>query len=174
MSEKERSALNRIEIARGEIAMEWENRLMEEMCRLKSELEQVHLDERNVALRKSKAEALLEAQSLTAKFKQREEELIDEVSLTQFVGLNFLINLSLLHFKIRSLKLELKLKQDDLREAQSKADMQLLEHRAYLERRERDHQKELQRHQSENERQLRSHSDLIGKIIKKKKKMFFH
>jgi hypothetical protein len=79
LSEKERSALNRIEIARGEIAMEWEDRLMEEMCRLTQELEQVHLDERNSALNKLKAEHLIETQALTTKFKQLEQTLLDEV-----------------------------------------------------------------------------------------------
>jgi hypothetical protein len=43
--------------------------------------------------------------------------------------------------------------------------MQLAEHRAYIERRERDHQKELDKLQMELEQQLRLHSDLIGKII---------
>lgn len=58
------------------------------------------------------------------------------------------------------------MKQDDLQGAQSKADMQLLESRAYMDKREREHQKEMDRQQSELERQLRLHSDLIGKIIK--------
>lgn len=49
---------------------------------------------------------------------------------------------------------------------QSKADMQLLESRAYMDKREREHQKEMDRQQLELERQLRLHSDLIGKIIK--------
>jgi hypothetical protein len=79
LSEKERSAINRIEIARGEIAMEWEDRLMEEMCRLTQELEQVHLDERNSALNKLKAEQLLEIQAITMKFKQQEQRLLDDV-----------------------------------------------------------------------------------------------
>lgn len=80
MSEKERSALNRIEIARGEMAMEWEERLMEEMCRLTQELEQVHLDERNDALNKLKAEHLIETQALSARFKQQEKALLEEVA----------------------------------------------------------------------------------------------
>ena len=80
MSEKERSAINRIEIARGEIAMEWEDRLMEEMCSLTQELEQVHLDERNSALNKLKVEHLLEIQTMTTKFKQHEQKLLDDVS----------------------------------------------------------------------------------------------
>lgn len=80
LSEKERSTIHRIEIARGEAAMEWEDRLMEEMCRLTLELEQVHLDERNSALNKLKAEHLAETQTLTAKFKELEQKLLDEVS----------------------------------------------------------------------------------------------
>lgn len=90
LSEKERSALNRIEIARGEIAMEWEDRLMEEMCRLTSELEQVHLDERNSKLNELRKEQLLATQALTVSFKQQEQKLLDEVR-------NF-CNYSLLHF----------------------------------------------------------------------------
>lgn len=58
------------------------------------------------------------------------------------------------------------MKQEDVREAQSKADVQLLEQRAYLDRKEREHQREVDRLQSEIERHLREHSDLIGKIIK--------
>lgn len=58
------------------------------------------------------------------------------------------------------------MKQQDLRDTQSKADMQLLEHRTYLDRKEREHQKEVDKQQMEIERHLREHSDLIGKIIK--------
>lgn len=60
--------------------MEWEDRLMEEMCRLTQELEQVHLDERNSALNKLKAEHLLETQALTTKFKQQDQKLLDDVT----------------------------------------------------------------------------------------------
>lgn len=79
LSEKERLTISRIQIARGEAAIEWENRLMEEMCRLTLELEQVHLDERNDALNKLRAEHHLGAQSLTTNFKQQEKTLMDEV-----------------------------------------------------------------------------------------------
>jgi hypothetical protein len=64
----------------GEIAMEWEERLMEEMCRLTSELEQVHLEERNKALDKQKGENFIEVQSLISKQKQAELKLLEEVS----------------------------------------------------------------------------------------------
>jgi sugar-specific transcriptional regulator TrmB len=41
--------------------------------------------------------------------------------------------------------------------------MQLLEHRAYLDRKEREFQKELEKVEKELERKERIHSDLIGK-----------
>lgn len=44
--------------------------------------------------------------------------------------------------------------------------MQLLENRAYLDRKEREHQREVDKQQMEIERHLREHSDLIGKIVK--------
>lgn len=61
--------------------MEWESRLMEEMTRLKMELEQVHIDDRNAALNELKAEQLLESQTLAMKLKQREETFNEEVTL---------------------------------------------------------------------------------------------
>ena len=68
------------------------------------------------------------------------------------------------------MRTQLDVKQEDLRELQSKADMQLLEHRAYIERRERDHQKELDKQQLDYERQLRQLTDLIGEITARAKK----
>lgn len=79
LSEKERSASNRVEIARGEAAIEWEERLMHEMSRLTFELEQVHLDERNSSLHKQKAEHLVEMQTFATKLKQHEYTLLAEV-----------------------------------------------------------------------------------------------
>jgi hypothetical protein len=61
----------------------------------------------------------------------------------------------------------------DLRELESKADIQLLEHRAYIERRERDHQKESDNQQRQMEQQQRQHSDLIGKIMCDKRSQNF-
>lgn len=97
LSERERSASNRIEIARGEVAMEWESRLMEEMTRLKMELEQVHIDDRNAALNELKNEQLLESQTLALKLKQREETFNEEVTFSRLfrshkVFLKFLIS----------------------------------------------------------------------------------
>lgn len=64
--------------------------------------------------------------------------------------------------KVKTCKTEIDLKQQDLRETQTKADMQLLEHRSYLDRKEREFQKELDKLQRELDRQERIHSDLIG------------
>lgn len=63
------------------------------------------------------------------------------------------------------MRAQLDVKHGVLRDMESKADLQLVEHRAYQERRERDHQKELHQQQMDFERQLRLHSDLIGEII---------
>lgn len=75
--------------------MEWEDRLMEEMCRLTSELEQVHLDERNSKLNELRNEHLLATQALSISFKQQEQKLLDEVRnfyplLKQLVVITFL------------------------------------------------------------------------------------
>jgi hypothetical protein len=59
--------------------MQWEERLLEEMYRLKSELEQMHLDDRNKELYQLRQEMLQETQELTVKYKQKEKELIDQV-----------------------------------------------------------------------------------------------
>ena len=101
LSERERSATNRIEIARGEVAMEWESRLMEEMNRLKMELEQCHLDDRNVALNELKGQHLLENQALVTKYKRREEQFGEEVSKSN-EGITFL-NIQSIFFFIYSI-----------------------------------------------------------------------
>lgn len=70
--------------------------------------------------------------------------------------------------QIETLKNELIKKQEDMRETQTRADTQLLENRAYLDRKEREHEKEVAKLEAELERHLRHHSDLIGKVIKRK------
>lgn len=59
--------------------MEWEDRLMEEMNRLKNELEQVHIEDRNVALAEAKSEYLMDIQNIATKYKQKEDALAEEV-----------------------------------------------------------------------------------------------
>lgn len=44
--------------------------------------------------------------------------------------------------------------------------MQLMEHRAYIERQERLHQKEIDKLQHEMDNQMRIHADLIGENLK--------
>lgn len=79
----------------GEIAMEWEERLMEEMCRLTTELEQVHLEERKKALEKLKGENLSELQKILAEQKQIEQQLAEEVkNKTKTISI-ILINFSI-------------------------------------------------------------------------------
>lgn len=72
--------MNRIEIARGEMAMQWEKRLMEEMTRLKMELEQMYAEDRHSELEKLKQETEEETARLTNIFKARESQLVAEVS----------------------------------------------------------------------------------------------
>lgn len=86
-----------------------------------------------------------------------------QLNLVQLV-----ITIHSVHLKIATLRTEVEVKQEDLRDTQSKADMQLLESRSYMDKQERDHQKEVDRLQLQLERQLRLHSDLIGKIIKRR------
>jgi hypothetical protein len=66
-------------------------------------------------------------------------------------------------FKITTLRAQLEKKQAELRGFESKADIQLMEHRSYMERQERLHQKEVDKLQHEFDSQMRNHSDLIGK-----------
>jgi hypothetical protein len=167
LSERERSATNRIEIARGEVAMEWEDRLMEEMNRLKLELEQVHIEDRNIALAELKSEHMLDLQGIATKYKQKEEALAEEVSMNRRsnpVRSSLQFCLATFPLQLTAMRTQLDVRQEDLRDLQSKADMQLLEHRSYIERRERDHQKELDKQILDYERQLRQHTDLIGEI----------
>uniref|UniRef100_A0A182SLW0 Uncharacterized protein n=1 Tax=Anopheles maculatus TaxID=74869 RepID=A0A182SLW0_9DIPT len=83
LCEKEREALNRIEIARGEIAMQWEDRLLHEMNRLKVELEQTHMEERTSAIEKIRLEALAETEAMSQRFSEREKQLKAEQQFEQ-------------------------------------------------------------------------------------------
>lgn len=60
------------------------------------------------------------------------------------------------------MKTQLEAKQAELRGLDAKADIQIMEHRAYIEKQDRLHQKELQKLQHEYDTHLRMHSDLIG------------
>lgn len=59
--------------------MQWEDRLLHEMNRLKNELEQMYIEERVAAINKFKREALEETEALKHKFNMRERQLKDEV-----------------------------------------------------------------------------------------------
>ncbi|XP_035893336.1 myosin heavy chain, fast skeletal muscle isoform X1 [Anopheles stephensi] len=122
LCEKEREALNRIEIARGEIAMQWEDRLLHEMNRLKVELEQTHMEERTSAIEKLRREALAETEAMSQRFSEREKQLKTE---------------------IESLKAKLEQQKKTMANAQSEADQKLLQSRMYVERAEREHERKL-------------------------------
>nr|XP_029731880.1 interaptin-like isoform X2 [Aedes albopictus] len=119
LCEKEREALNRIEIARGEIAMQWEDRLLHEMNRLKNELEQMYIEERVAAINKFKREALEETEALKHKFNMRERQLKDE---------------------IESLKIIIQQQKQAMEAAQTEADHRLVQSRMFVERAEREHE----------------------------------
>uniref|UniRef100_A0A182WDU4 Uncharacterized protein n=1 Tax=Anopheles minimus TaxID=112268 RepID=A0A182WDU4_9DIPT len=127
LCEKEREALNRIEIARGEIAMQWEDRLLHEMNRLKVELEQTHMEERTSAIEKLRREALAETEAMSQRFNEREKQLKTE---------------------IESLRAKLEQQKKSMANAQSDADQKLLQSRMYVERAERDHERKLAKEMS--------------------------
>ncbi|XP_035789832.1 uncharacterized protein LOC118465575 isoform X2 [Anopheles albimanus] len=130
LCEKEREALSRIEIARGEIAMQWEDRLLREMNRLKEELEQMHMEERNSAIEKIQRESLAETEAMSKRFNERIKELKDE---------------------IESLKAKIEQQKVAMANAQSEADQKLLKSRMYVERAEREHEQKLAKLSSEKD-----------------------
>ncbi|XP_053675626.1 trichohyalin [Anopheles nili] len=130
LCEKEREALNRIEIARGEIAMQWEDRLLHEMNRLKVELEQTHMEERTSAIEKIRRETLAETEALSKRFNEREKQLKEE---------------------IESLRTKLEQQKMSMSNAQTDADQKLLQSRMYVERAEREHERKLAKELSEKD-----------------------
>lgn len=77
---KERYAQIKIEEAKMQISVQWERKLMEEMLRLKLELEAVHADDRKESLDKLKAEYTVEINGLVKAHKELEKTLNEEVS----------------------------------------------------------------------------------------------
>ncbi|XP_058054042.1 uncharacterized protein LOC131205801 [Anopheles bellator] len=130
LCEKEREALNRIEIARGEIAMQWEDRLLREMNRLKLELEQMHMEERNSAIEKIQRETMAETEAMSQRVNEREKQLKEE---------------------IKSLKSKIEQQKNAMSNAQSDADQKLLQSRMYVERAEREHEQKLAKQISEKD-----------------------
>lgn len=135
MIEKEKDSINRIDIARGTIAMQWEDKLLEEMARLKMELEQIGLEEKQEALAKLRRETDEELTALTSTFTAKQEELEQEIT---------------------SLKEMLEKKQNEYAELQAKSDTTMMETRQYLDRAERDNQMTL-------EKEIKKRESIIGK-----------
>ncbi|XP_055594060.1 uncharacterized protein LOC129745170 isoform X2 [Uranotaenia lowii] len=138
LCEKEREALSRIEIARGEIAMQWEDRLLHEMNRLKMELEQMYLEERITAIDKIKKEALQETEALMHKFNMRERQLKEE---------------------IESLKGVVEKQRKLMAETQSEADVKVLQWKMYADKADRDHEMILARETNRREELVESLKD---------------
>lgn len=78
----------KIDNARYEVAVMWEDRLMEEMGRLKIELESCYAEDRAEALQIAHNEKIEEIASLTNTFNQKEKELRDEVSNSRRNGIS--------------------------------------------------------------------------------------
>ncbi len=79
ISDKHRQMIAKIDNARYEVAVMWEDRLMEEMGRLKVELESCYAEDRAEALQIAHTEKIEEITCLTNKFNQKEKELREEV-----------------------------------------------------------------------------------------------
>ncbi|XP_063699978.1 repetitive organellar protein-like isoform X2 [Culicoides brevitarsis] len=150
MIEKEKDAINRIDIARGTIAMQWEDKLLEEMARLKMELEQIGLEEKQEALAKLRKETDEELQALTSTFTAKQEELEQEIA---------------------SLKEALEKKQQEYVELQAKSDSTMMETRQYLDRAERDSQvaleREIRKRESVIETMKQEHDQEIEQLAQK-------
>lgn len=78
---KERYAQMKIEEAKMQISVQWERKLMEEMLRLKCELEAVHAEDRKDALDQLKGEYTDQINDLVTAHKALEKSLNDEVIL---------------------------------------------------------------------------------------------
>lgn len=81
ISDKHRQMITKIDNARYEVAVMWEDRLMEEMGRLKIELESCYAEDRAEALQIAHTEKIEEIACLTNTFNQKEKELRDEVGV---------------------------------------------------------------------------------------------
>lgn len=77
--DKERYMLIKIEEAKMHISIQWERKLMEEMVRLKCELESVHAEDRKESLEKMKAEYTVEIDELVKAHNSIENSLKEEV-----------------------------------------------------------------------------------------------
>ncbi|XP_037904457.1 putative uncharacterized protein DDB_G0282133 isoform X4 [Hermetia illucens] len=119
LSDKDRQMIQKIEEARGTVAVEWETRLLEEMTRLKHELEMVHAEERREALDKLQAEHIEEIKVLTCRYGANEEELQMEVA---------------------KLRQTLQEKCDEFKALKEQTDAALLETRLHLERADSEYQ----------------------------------
>lgn len=129
--------------------MQWEDRLLHEMNRLKVELEQTHMEERTSAIEKLRREALAETEAMSRRFNEREMQLKNEVNDT--LKLLFASICICAFFQIESLKAKLEQQKKLMTNAQTDADQKLLQSRMYVERAEREHERKLAKEMSEKD-----------------------
>lgn len=135
MAEKERQALHRIEVSSGQIAIQWEEKLLEEMGRMKMELEQIGLEERQNALNELQKEYEQEIAKLRLDFTSKQSELDREIN---------------------TLKEMLAAKNKDYERLQFKSDNDLVQARMYAQKVEREGQQLL-------DREIAKRDETIGK-----------
>ncbi|XP_055696005.1 putative leucine-rich repeat-containing protein DDB_G0290503 isoform X2 [Lutzomyia longipalpis] len=126
----------KLEETRMQISMQWENKLMQEMMRLKYELESIYTDERKEALEKLK--------------KDFEKELTDLVQKHSTVE-------KALRKEIADLEETLKDRIQELRDVSAKCDKQTIDARIYVDRSDRNNQLIL-------DREIQYREELVAKL----------
>ncbi|XP_055320348.1 putative uncharacterized protein DDB_G0282133 [Sitodiplosis mosellana] len=150
LSDKDREMIAKIDEVRYEVASMWEDRILNEMIRLKDELEICFAEERMEAVQKAQKEHIDDVNQLKESFAFREKILQDE---------------------IEAIKEKLVDRNRRLDEANEKADKQIMQIRMILNKSEQGHQREFNKLRSEfEEREAELKAQFEAKIDEIKKK----
>ncbi|XP_031632588.1 uncharacterized protein LOC116346591 [Contarinia nasturtii] len=133
LSDKDREIITRIDEVRCEVAAMWEDRLLNEMLRLKDELETCFAEDHMEAVQKAQREHMEDIVQLKESFAFREKILSDE---------------------IEAIKEKLVDRNRRLDEANDKADKQIMQIRMILNKSEQGHQREIHSQSLQHERQM--------------------
>ncbi|KAJ6633036.1 Laminin subunit alpha-2 [Pseudolycoriella hygida] len=136
ISDKHRQMIAKIDNARYEVAAMWEDRLMEEMGRLKIELESCYAEDRAEALQIAQTEKIEEITCLSNTFNQKEKELREEIV---------------------ELKRLIADKTAKLVDASVRSDNQIMQIRVILDKSEREHQREMDAEMAKRDEFAASH-----------------
>ncbi|XP_018331433.1 protein FAM184A-like isoform X2 [Agrilus planipennis] len=149
MLEKERKLQIKLEEAKTEIATYWESRLLHECGRLKSELEQIYLEEKQAAIESVKARKELELQEAKKNWEKKLNEVVKEVE-----NLNRSLESKETHFRNEMERLQSKKDSDimELRRIMDKIDMT---HHERFEKMVQEHEEEIERINAEHERNVK-------------------